>query len=65
MMKKGDYKNDMGNKAAKREKMIGGGMMMRKEMGHGGRMKYYKGGSAGGSTQPMYAHGECPKASAN
>ena len=60
MMKKGDYKNDMGNKAARREKMMGGGMM-RKEMGHGGRMKYYKGGSA----QPMYAHGECPKASAN
>jgi hypothetical protein len=60
MMKKGDYKNDMGNKAARREKVMGGGMM-RKEMGHGGRMKYNK----GGLSQPMYAHGECPKASAN
>ena len=65
MMKKGDYKNDMGNKAARREKMMGGGMMMksnkREKMMGGGRMKYNKGGSA----QPTYAHGECPKASAN
>ena len=48
----------------KREKMMGGGMYNMKprdkKMG-GGRMQYAKGGSA----QPMYGHGECPKASAN
>ena len=48
----------------KREKMMGGGMYNMKsrdkKMG-GGRMKYAKGGSA----QPMYGHGECPKAPAN
>ena len=50
-----------GNAMAKREAKMGGGMMMRKETGHGGRMQYNK----GGSTQPTYGHGECPKASAN
>ena len=50
-----------GNAMAKREAKIGGGMMMRKEMGHGGRMQSNKGGSA----PPPYGHGECPKASAN
>ena len=81
MMKKGDYKNDMGNKAAKREKMIGGGMMMRKEMGHGGgmygddkrkkkgmggRMNYMHGGAVkGNGTQPEYKSGEMPKCMPN
>ena len=52
-----------GNAMARREAKMGGGKMMteRKDMGHGGRMQYNKGGSA----QPMYGHGECPKASAN
>ena len=50
-----------GNAMAKREAKMSGGMMMRKEMGHGGRMQDNKGGSA----QPTYGHGECPKASAN
>ena len=48
----------------KREKMMGGGMYNMKprdkKMG-GGRMMYVK----GGSVQPMYGHGECPKARAN
>ena len=47
----------------KRKKMMMGGYEMKprdKKTG-GGRMKYAKGGSA----QPMYGHGECPKAPAN
>jgi len=47
----------------KRKEMMMGGYNMKprdKKMG-GGRMQYAKGGSA----QPMYGHGECPKASAN
>lgn len=49
-MKKGDYKNDMGNKSAKREKMMYGGMYSKKNdkrkkpMKGGGRMMYGHGG---------------------
>ena len=46
-MKKGDYKNDLGNKTARREKMMYGGKM--KKMG-GGKVKRYgmkHGGMAG------------------
>ena len=50
-----------GNAMAKREAKMDCGMMMRKEMGHGGRMQYNKGGSA----QPTYGLVECPNASAN
>ena len=38
-MKKGDYKNDMGNKSARREKMMYGGMNnKRKKKMYGGSM---------------------------
>ena len=40
-MKKGDYKKDIGNKSARREKVAYGGKM--KKMG-GGRVKYGHGG---------------------
>jgi hypothetical protein len=53
-MKKGDYKNDMGNKAAKRELKYGGGKATMKRKGY--RM--------GGSCQPVYS-GDIPKAKAN
>jgi len=43
-MKKGDYKNDMGNKSARREKMMHGGM--KKKMKGGGRVMYGHGGKA-------------------
>jgi len=38
-MKKGDYKNDMGNKSARREKMMYGGEMKKKKMMGGGKAK--------------------------
>ena len=43
-MKKGDYKNDIGNKSARREKMMYGGEMKKKKMKGGGRMMYGHGG---------------------
>ena len=57
---KGDYKNDLGNKAAKGEmprmKKYGGGSMKRASYGHGGngnkRMKYSKGGDAMPKAEP-------------
>ena len=42
----GDYKGDIGNESARREKKYSGGRMEMKK---------------GGGTQPMYKHGECPK----
>ena len=49
-------------KEKRKEMMMGGyNMKPRDKKMDGGRMKYAKGGSA----QPMYGHGECPKASAN
>jgi hypothetical protein len=56
-------KHGMKHGKEKRKEMMMGGYNMKprdKKMG-GGRMQYAKGGSA----QPMYGHGECPKASAN
>ena len=50
----GDYKNDMGNKAARRELKYGGGKANMKRKGY--RM--------GGSCQPVYS-GDIPKAKAN
>ena len=49
-------------KETRKEMMMGGYNMKPrdKKMG-GGRMMYVK----GGSVQPMYGHGECPKAKAN
>jgi len=49
----------------KRMKKMGGGYadMMRKKKGMGGSMR--KPLMKGGSVQPMYGHGECPKAKAN
>ena len=41
---KGDYKNDIGNKSAKRKKMMYGGM--KKKMKGGGRVNYGHGGKA-------------------
>jgi len=61
-MKKGDYKNDMGNKAARRELKYGGGMMKKKTMMKGGRVNYKHGGMAG--CQPTYSE-DMPKAKAN
>ena len=46
-MKKGDYKNDMGNKSARREKMMYGGEMKKKKMMGGGKAK----------NRMMYGHG--------
>ncbi len=46
-MKKGDYKNDIGNRTARREEMMYGGEMKKKKMMKGGmakRMKYGYGG---------------------
>ena len=48
---KGDYKNDIGNKTARREKMMYGGMT-RKKKGHGGRMKYGHGGEVMPKAKP-------------
>ena len=63
-MKKGDYKNDMGNKAARRELKYGGGMMKKKTMMKGGRVKYKDGGSMKmDGCQPVY--NGIPKAKAN
>jgi hypothetical protein len=50
-MKKGDYKNDMGNKAARREKIMYGGEMKKKKMMGGGKAK-----------RTMYKDGGMPKA---
>jgi hypothetical protein len=50
-MKKGDYKNDMGNKSARREKMMYGGKMKKKKMMGGGKVK-----------RTMYKDGGMPKA---
>jgi len=50
-MKKGDYKNDMGNKSARREKMMYGGEMKKKKMMGGGKAK-----------RTMYKDGGMPKA---
>ena len=61
-MKKGDYKNDIGNKSARREKMTYGGMMKKKKMMGGGRVNYKHGGMAG--CQPTYSE-DMPKAKAN
>tara|TARA_R100001460_G_scaffold12242_2_gene28247 strand:- start:147 stop:329 length:183 start_codon:yes stop_codon:yes gene_type:complete len=47
-MKKGDYKNDIGNRVARREKMYGGGMGMKK------RNQYRKGGMTMEGSQPKY-----------
>jgi hypothetical protein len=55
-MKKGDYKNDMGNKAARREKLYGGGKPTMKRKG------YKHGGMEG--CQPTYSE-DMPKAKAN
>ena len=58
---KGDYKNDLGNKAAKGEmprmKKYGGGKAMKRaSYGHGGngnkRMKFSKGGDAMPKAKP-------------
>tara|TARA_R100000781_G_scaffold80902_1_gene49913 strand:+ start:312 stop:512 length:201 start_codon:yes stop_codon:yes gene_type:complete len=43
---KGDYKGDIGNSEARREKMYGGGMK--------GRKKYRKGGMTMEGSQPKY-----------
>ena len=51
---KGDYKMDMGNKSAKREKFGTGGYGMKRKKAAGGRYMYGK----GGSTQPEYKSGE-------
>ena len=57
-MKKGDYKNDMGNKSAKREKMMYGGMYSkkndkrRKQMMGGGRTMYGHGGEVMPKAKP-------------
>ena len=59
---KGDYKNDMGNKAARRELKYGGGMMKKKTMMKNGRVNYKHGGMAG--CQPTYSE-DMPKAKAN
>jgi len=56
MNMKGDYKNNLGNKAAQ------GKMPRIKKYGGGGGMKrkqYNKGGKEG--TQPSYSSGEMPK----
>ena len=45
-LKTGDFKNDMGNRVARREKMYGGGMK--------GRKKYRKGGMTMEGSQPKY-----------
>jgi hypothetical protein len=50
-MKKGDYKNDIGNKSARREKMMYGGEMKKKKMMGGGKVK-----------RTMYKDGGMPKA---
>jgi hypothetical protein len=50
-MKKGDYKNDIGNKSARREKMMYGGEMKKKKMMGGGKAK-----------RTMYKDGGMPKA---
>jgi hypothetical protein len=63
-MEKGDYKNDIGNKSARREKMTYGGMMKKKKMMGGGRVKYKDGGSMKmDGCQPVY--NGIPKAKAN
>ena len=51
-MKKGDYKNDIGNKSAKREKMRYGGEMKKKKMKGGGRMMYGHGGEVMPKAKP-------------
>ena len=48
---KGDYKNDLGNKSARREEMTYGGMA-RKKKGHGGRIKYGHGGEVMPKAKP-------------
>ena len=45
-MKTGDFKNDLGNRVSRREKMYGGGMK--------GRKKYRKGGMTMEGSQPKY-----------
>ena len=50
-MKKGDYKNDIGNRTARREKMMYGGEMKKKKMMGGGKVK-----------RTMYKDGGMPKA---
>ena len=50
-MKKGDYKNDIGNKSARREKIMYGGEMKKKKMMGGGKAK-----------RTMYKDGGMPKA---
>ena len=51
-MKKGDYKNDLGNKSARREKMTYGGKMKKKSMKGGGRMMYGHGGEVMKKAKP-------------
>ena len=54
-MKKGDYKNDIGNKSARREKMMYGGEMKKKKMMGGGKVKraaYKHGGKAMEKAKP-------------
>ena len=52
---KGDYKNDIGNKSARREKMMYGGEMKKKKIMKGGmakRMKYGHGGEVMPKAKP-------------
>ena len=48
---KGDYKNDIGNKTARREKMMYGGKM-KKKMAGGGRVMYKHGGEVMPKAKP-------------
>ena len=54
-MKKGDYKNDIGNKSAKREKFGMGGYGMKRKQAAGGRYMYgHGGGVKSEGSQPKY-----------
>jgi|TARA_R100001443_G_scaffold34779_1_gene48514 hypothetical protein len=53
-LKQGDYKGDMGNSEARRERKRYGSYSMRKRKGTGGRAMYGTGGMTMEGSQPKY-----------